>query len=159
MTSAVAPAGRDLDDVSGLLYADDLRAGDWMDLGRVAATETEIVEFARRFDPLPLHVDPVAAAGSPFRGIIASAIHTLALFGSLASTRFIPRLALVAGKGMETARFPTPVRPGDVLHGRIQVAEVERRQGRADVRSHATMTSPAGTVLSFVSVIVVRTRR
>lgn len=159
MSSAVAPAGRDLDEVPGLLYAEDLRAGDWMDLGRVTATETEIVEFARRFDPLPLHIDPVAAAGSPFGGIIASAIHTLALFGSLASTRFIPRLALVAGKGLESARFPTPVRPGDVLRGRIEVTAVDRRGGRADVRSHATMTSEAGTVLSFVSVTVVRARR
>lgn len=150
--------GRNLDDHPGLLHADDLLVGDWMDLGEVSPTEAEIIEFARRFDPLPLHVDPAVAAASPFGGIIASAIHTLALFGSLASTRFIPRLALVAGKGMETVRFPTPVRPGDVLRGRMGVVAVDLREGRADVRTHATMTSPAGTVLDFVSVTVVRTR-
>jgi len=154
----VGVLGRNLDDRPGLLYADDLRTGDWMDLGVVSPTEAEIIEFATRYDPLPLHVDPAVASESPFGGIIASAIHTLALFGSLASTRYIPRLALVAGKGIEAARFPHPVRPGDVLWGRIEVAAVDLRGGRADLRSHATMTSASGTVLDFVSVTVVRTR-
>jgi acyl dehydratase len=157
MCEAGVVLGRNLDAAPGLLYADDLAIGDWMDLGVVSASEAEIIAFARQFDPLPLHVDRDAAAQSPFGGIIASAIHTLALFASLASTRFLPRLALVAGKGMESARFPAPVRPDELLRGRMEVVGVALREGRADVRSRATMTSDAGVVLDFVSITVVRT--
>lgn len=154
-----AMPGRDLGEVGQpIFYADDLRVGDWMTLGDLAPTEAEIIEFAQRYDPLPLHVDPVVAAASPFGGIIASAMHTMSLYASLASTRFIPRLALVAGKGIESARFPTPVRPDDVLSARIEVLEVRPREGRSDLLSRATMTSTAGVVLDFVSITVVRSR-
>lgn len=149
---------RNIDELEGLLFAEDLAIGDWMDLGSVSATEAEIIEFATLYDPLPLHTDPEVAARSPFGGIIASAIHTQALFGRLASSRFIPRLALVAGKGMETVRFPAPVRPGDVLHGRMEVTDVDLRDGRADVRARATMRTEVATVMSFTSIVVIRRR-
>ncbi len=151
-------AGQDLDRTTGLLFADDLAEGDWMDLGETSATEAEIIEFARQFDPLPMHTDPVAAASSPFGGIIASAIHTQALFGRLASTRLMPRLALIAGKGMDRVRFPAPVRPDEPLTGRVEISAVHLREGRADLHLHATMTSPHGTVMSFTSIPVVRRR-
>ncbi|MBZ5735331.1 hypothetical protein K8Z61_12575 [Nocardioides sp. TRM66260-LWL] len=156
------PEERDLDAVTGgLLHAEDLRPHDFLELGSVSTTEEEIVEFARRFDPLPIHVDVEAATAGHFGGVIASAAHTLALYSSLASRRFIPRLALVAGKGIDSLRLPAPVRPATRLDASIAISEIRMRpeRGTADVRCAATMTDEHGdVVLAFEAIQVVRRR-
>ena len=77
-------------------------------------SKEEIIEFARKYDPQPFHVDEAAAATSIFGGIIASSLHTLS-----ATTRVIVDalgdLAIVSGLGMDEILMPNPVRPGDVL--------------------------------------------
>ncbi len=45
--------------------------------GPIPMTEADIIEFARRYDPQPIHVDPVAATAGPFGGLIASGWHTV----------------------------------------------------------------------------------
>ncbi|WP_084811742.1 MaoC/PaaZ C-terminal domain-containing protein [Gordonia westfalica] len=153
------------DDV-GILYAEDLRAGDVFELGTTSATEDEIIEFAKRFDPLPIHVDREAAAAGPFGGIIGSAAHSLALYSSLASRVFIPRLALVAGKGIETMRLPNPLRP-DVIHtAGIEILEVaprfrgeDRTTERADLRCAGRLVDDEGrVVLAMAPLQVIRYR-
>ena len=142
---------------AGLLHAEDLTIGLHIDLGTVAVTRSEIVEFARRYDPLPFHVDPAA---SPFGDVIASSIQTLALFASLASPQFIARLALVAGKGMDRLRLPHPVRPDVELRASMRVSDVVPREGRADVHCECLMVDEDDhVVLSFTSISVVRSRR
>lgn len=147
-------------------FADDLAVGDLHDLGTTSASEAEIIDFAQRFDPLPIHVDRDAAAAGPFGGIIGSAAHTLALYSSLASRVFMPRLALVAGKGIERMRLPHPLRP-DVMHAAsIEVLEVvpRFRDGatstvRADLRCGGRLTDADGrVVLALEALQVVRYR-
>jgi acyl dehydratase len=142
-----------------LLHAEDLHPGEVVPLGSVEVTAAEIIAFATTYDPLPIHVDPVAAAAGPFGGVIASAAHTIALYSSLASRVFVPRLALVAGKGIDRLRLPHPVRPG-ALSATIEVIDVTpTRPDRADLRLRSEMTDQDGhVVLSFVAVQVVRRR-
>ena len=45
----------------------------------VSVDQAEILSFAKKFDPQPIHVDPDAAARGPFGGLIASGWHTAAL--------------------------------------------------------------------------------
>ena len=66
--------------MSELLYAEDLVIGSAWDLGSYVVTEPEIIEFARQWDPQGFHVDPDVAAAGYFGGIIASGIHTMAIF-------------------------------------------------------------------------------
>ncbi|WP_435769022.1 MaoC/PaaZ C-terminal domain-containing protein [Nocardioides sp. SYSU DS0651] len=148
------------------LHAEDLAVGDVHDLGTTSATEAEIIAFAERFDPLPIHVDREAAATGPFGGIIGSAAHTLALYSSLASRVFMPRLALVAGKGIERMRLPHPLRP-DVMHtASIEVLEVVPRYrdgatatDRADLRCRGGLTDAEGrVVLALEALQVIRYR-
>jgi acyl dehydratase len=147
-------------------FVEDLNAGDVHELGSTSVTEAEIVAFAERFDPLPIHVDREAAAAGPFGGIIGSAAHTLALYSSLASPGFMARLALVAGKGVERMRVPHPLRPGVVLAATIEVLEVAPRfredaisTDRADLRCAGRMTDPEGrVVLALEALQVVRYR-
>ena len=127
-----------------------------MRLGQVELGRTELVEFATRYDPLPIHTD---AATSPFGEVIASGVHTMALFSSLASRAFIPRLALLAGKGIDMLRLPHPVRPDSMLTGWVRLERIELRESRADVVYQATLTDQLGhVVLSFTGITVVSRR-
>jgi acyl dehydratase len=137
-------------------HAEDLGIGDWMKLGTVEVELAEVLEFARRFDPLPIHLDETNSA---FGGVIASGVHTMAMFSGLASREFIPRLALVAGKGVDRLRLPHPVRPGATLTGAVEIIDVVSRSTRADVRYRATLVDGEDrVVMSFIGITVVSRR-
>lgn len=137
-------------------YAEDLRVGDWMNLGTVQVHRDEVLAFAARFDPLPIHLDETNPV---FGGVIASGVHTMALFSSLASREFIPRLALVAGKGIDRLRLPFPVRPGATLTGAVEIVDIAERSARADVTYSSTLSDESDrVVLSFVGITVVSRR-
>lgn len=127
-----------------------------MDLGPVDVSRDEIVRFAQQFDPLPIHVD---GTDSPFGDVIASGMHTLSLFASISSPKFMARLALVAGKGFDRMRLPHPVRPGSVLTGSLQVIEVRMGPRKADVHCLYEMVDQHGQlVMTMVGIQVVRRR-
>ena len=46
------------------LYFEDFEAGTVRDLGEFSLSEAEIVGYAQRYDPQPIHTDPDAAAES-----------------------------------------------------------------------------------------------
>jgi len=57
-------------------YFEDVTVGETHDLGAYTADREELLEFARRYDPQPIHVDPDAAERTMFGGLIASGWHT-----------------------------------------------------------------------------------
>src|SRR5258708_20016298 len=71
-------------------WFEDSRVGDEFAGEPVYFSEREIVDFARRYDPQPFHIDPAAAGASPFGGLIASGIHSFAaLWGGLLRAGFL----------------------------------------------------------------------
>src|SRR5689334_23647276 len=64
--------------------------------GETRVDEAEILEFARRFDPQDMHVDPEAARRGRFGGLIASGWHTGALMMRLLAENFLPKRASLA---------------------------------------------------------------
>ena len=50
-------------------YFEDYAPGAVCIYGGIAMTEAEIVEFAARYDPQPMHTDSEAAARGPFGGL------------------------------------------------------------------------------------------
>ncbi|MFL4973859.1 MAG: MaoC family dehydratase [Microvirga sp.] len=105
-------------------YWEDFHVGDVTELGPVTVTEDEIVEFARRFDPQPFHVDPEAARESPFGGLIASGWHTAAIYMGMFVREILDGSASLGSPGVEELRWLAPVRPGDTLHGRATITDV-----------------------------------
>jgi acyl dehydratase len=105
--------------------------------------EAEILDFARRYDPQPMHTDPMAARDGRFGGLIASGWHTAALTMSLVVESFLSKRASLASPGIDELRWLRPVRPGDRLH--IRVTVVEARRSRSNPMQ--------GIVRSFVEVI------
>ncbi len=92
-----------------------------MDLGTFQVSAEEIVEFARRYDPQPFHVDPEAAVHSAFGGLVASGWHTAALYMRRFAEGVLLRSASMGSPGVDEVRWVKPVRPGDTLRARVTV--------------------------------------
>ncbi len=106
-------------------FFEDVSVGDRHSAGSVEVTAAEVLAFARAFDPQPMHLDAEAAAGSRFRGIIASGWHTAALVMRLIALARPLGETEVLGIGVENLRWRLPVRPGDVLHVDMEVLSAE----------------------------------
>ncbi|MEU8800489.1 MaoC family dehydratase [Spirillospora sp. NPDC048819] len=123
-------------------YFEDYAAGAAYEYGHVTVDEAEIIEFARRFDPQPIHVDPAFAAAGPFKGIIASGWHTGSIMMRLFADHFLSRVASLASPGVDELRWPAPVRPGDELRLRVTVLEARASRSKPDrgiVRTRAEL--------------------
>ena len=113
------------------LYFEDYTADLSLEGGNYLVTEAEILEFGRRFDPQPIHTDPVAAAASSFGSLIAPGCLTFAIRNAL-HNQLPVRPVLVAGLGLERLDLHTPVRAGDRLTLRLEVAEARRSKSKPD---------------------------
>jgi acyl dehydratase len=113
-------------------YWEDFQPGDVTELGSVTVSEEEIVEFARRYDPQPFHVDGEAAKRGPFGGLAASGWHTAALFMGMFVRGILLDSASLGSPGVEAIRWTAPVRPGDTLTGRVTVTDVQPSSKRPD---------------------------
>ena len=91
--------------------------------GAIAVTESEIIDFARRYDPQPMHTDPDAAARGRFGGLIASGWHTGAMMMRLFADNFLSPASSLASPGLDELRWHLPVRPGDLLSLRVTILE------------------------------------
>ncbi|MBP2298933.1 MaoC family dehydratase [Azospirillum picis] len=127
-------------------YFEDFHIGDVIQSEGATLTESQILDFALRFDPQPFHLDAVAAADGPFQGLIASGFHTLSLtFRLLRDTGVITGTSL-GGSGLDDLRWLKPVRPGDTIRVRAEVAETKpsRRGDRGTVRLAYTTLNQRG---------------
>jgi acyl dehydratase len=104
-------------------YWEDFEVGEVTELGPVEVTEAEILEFARRYDPQPFHVDSEAAKASPFGGLIASGWHTTAVFMGMFVRGVLLDSASLGSPGVEEIRWTAPVRPGDRLSARVTIVD------------------------------------
>lgn len=116
------------------VFASDLTIGDTYDIGSHTVTEADIIDFATKWDPQFFHTDRHAAASGYFGGIIASGLHTLAIFQRLAVTHCLHDWNVIAGTGLRELRFPRPVRPGDILAGSIAITDIEVADHRPGTR-------------------------
>jgi acyl dehydratase len=113
-------------------WFEDFVPGAVYEFGHFEIGESEIIDFARRFDPQPMHLDPEAAARSPFGGLIASGWHTAGIMMRLFVDNFLPGHASLASPGIDELRWTLPVRPGDVLRLRVTVLEAVRSRSKPD---------------------------
>lgn len=113
-------------------YLDDYQPGAVFEFGPVPVDEREVIAFAERFDPQSIHIDPVAADAGPFKGIIASGWHTIALLMRLYVEYYLSANASLASPGVDEVRWLKPVRPGDTLRLRVTVMETRRSKTKPD---------------------------
>ena len=132
------------------VFFEDFKPGDVIELGTYEMTESEIIDFGRRFDPQYFHTDPQAALDSPFGGLIASGWHTCSAWARLWIDTVIARADGRGSSGMQEVRWHEPVRPGDSLAATVEILDVRpsaRRADRGTVFISCAMTNQHGRVV------------
>lgn len=135
-------------------YLDDLAPGQRFSTPGLTLTEAEIIDFAWRYDPQSFHLDANAAADSPYGGLIASGFHSLSICFRLFIQSGMLAAASMGSPGIDELRWLAPVRPGDTLHGEIEVLEVRPSSSKPDrgiarLKYHA-LNQRGEVVLSFI---------
>jgi acyl dehydratase len=133
-------------DEVGSVFPEDLSEGQVFNLGCYRIEEDEIIAFAKKYDPIPIHIDPVAAAVGPFEGVIASGINTIGICQRL----FVSAVRASGGVGRSlNVRFLRPVYPGTTLTGRSTVLKVTLRPERHDaiVLFDTVLVNDAGEIV------------
>lgn len=133
-------------------WLEDIELGNRIDLGPWRMDEAEMIAFARKYDPQSFHVDPVAAAQSPFGGIIASGWFTVACWMRAMMTHRNqqdakyeqpapatgPKPQNGPSPGFINLKWPNPVRPGDIITYSATTSEkllMKSRPGWGIIRS------------------------
>lgn len=113
-------------------WFEDYVPGSVYGFGHASLSETEMVDFARDYDPQSIHTDPAWSATGPFGGLIATGVHTIAACMRLYVDHYISQVASLASPGLDEICWPRPVRPGDRLRIRVTVAEARASRSKPD---------------------------
>jgi acyl dehydratase len=143
-------------------YLEDFLPGSVHEYGPTEVSEAEILEFAGKYDPQPIHVDPGWARTGPFGGLIASGWHTVALTMRLLVDNYLPAGASLGSPGIDELRWLRPVRPGDMLSVRVTVAEARPSRSKPDrglLRSLIEVVDGDGAVVMTMSALNLLRRR
>jgi acyl dehydratase len=111
---------------------EDFAAGDVIELGERTLSEEEIVEFARRWDPQPVYLDPAVASASPAGGLVASPWHPALVWARMYVEGVMNRSRSMGGPGMEDIRPGRGARPGERLRARLRILETWPSSKRGD---------------------------
>jgi acyl dehydratase len=117
-----------------MIYYEDLEVGSTSKFGRYDVTRDEVMEFARKYDPQPFHLDDEAAAKTHFGRLSASGWHTCAMtMAMLVENMKTSRQAGLGSPGMDNLRWVKPVYPGDTLRVETTIIEKRRSKNRPDM--------------------------
>jgi len=143
-------------------YFEDYTVGDRLASAAAGISEDMILDFARTYDPQPFHVDPEAAKGSIYGGLIASGFQTLALGFRLIWDTGLFQGTSMGSPGFDELRWLRPVRPGDTLRVEAEVAEVRPSSSKPDrgiVRiAYRYLNQADEPVLTFTSMHLIKRR-
>lgn len=131
-------------------YFEDYIAGSVHEFGTMMVEEAEVIDFGRRFDPQPYHIDPEAAKSSIYGGLIASGWHTASMMMRLFADQYLAPISSLGSPGVEELRWLKPVRPGDELSIRVTITETRRSQSKPDrgiVRSYVEVQNQKDEVV------------
>jgi len=143
-----------------MLYFEDFSPGQEYELGSYTLTREELLEFARKYDPQPFHIDEEQAKKSLFKELIASGWQTTAIYMKLFVESMMGRAAGMGSPGLDELRWKRPVRPGDVLSGTFRILECKPyRRNIGLVRADNILTNQEGkVVLAFVGLMLFQCR-
>jgi acyl dehydratase len=144
-------------------YFDDLRCGERFQSAEYIVTEEQIINFAREFDPQPFHLDRAVADKTMFKELIASGWHTAAITMRL----FVQTLNFAEGAiglGVDELRWPTAVKPNDVLQVETEIVDLRESQSKPShgiVRLRYVTTNQRGDIVQtmYASALVLRRKR
>ena len=113
-------------------YFEDFAPGWTIELGPRRVTREEIIGYAARYDPQPMHLDEEAARHTMLGGLAASGWHTCAIMMKMIADGLLLDTASMGAPGVEEAKWLKPVRPGDSLTVRGSVRTARASQSKPD---------------------------
>ena len=142
-----------------LIFFDDIEVPSFLEGPSQIIDREEMVEFAKKWDPLPIHLDEEFARD--YGGLTASGPYLLAL-----RIRLIHRLdrqpAAIASFGYDEVRFLAPVHAGDELAIRLDIENKRVSLSKPDrgiVNMRQSLINQNGkTVLTVLDNLLVRRR-
>ena len=144
-------------------FYEDIAVGQQSAFGHYEITREEVIDFARKYDPQPFHLDDEAAAKTHFGRISASGWHTCAMTMSmLVANLTANKQAGLGSPGVDELRWKKPVYPGDTLRCETEVIEKRRSASRPEMgvyRSRVRVLNQDDLpVMTFISNGLIRTR-
>ena len=142
-------------------YFDDLSVGWTSRVGTWTLAEDEIIEFAKRWDPQPFHIDPAAAAESIYGGLTASSLHLFAICTRLFFDHEA-RITVLAMLGKDEVRFPNPARVDDLLVYETECVEWRPSSSKPDrgiIKLRDRVTNPREEIVLSQDVTLLVARR
>jgi len=133
-------------------------------LGRECVCDKdEMLEFGRRNDPWPFHVDEAAAALSPYGSIVASGGYIITLwYRSLVEIYNTPKTTWAFMGGLDwKLKFRAPVRAADTLRAKVTVKDKRPwlKPGRGAVTLFNEILNQRSEVVCTVEVIALLAAR
>ena len=144
-----------------LKYFEDIEVGQMDAAGEYPVSKEEVIEFAKKWDPQPFHIDEEKARETQFGGLIASASHTVAISFWLLN-RAGKGIAVISGLGWDKMRLPNPVRPGDWLSLTMECIEKRESKSKPDrgiLRHAAVIQNQEGVPVSTFETTTLVKRR
>jgi acyl dehydratase len=104
----------------------EIGVSDWIPVDQAAIDAFADVTGDHQF----IHIDPEAAAKTPFGGTIAHGFLTLSLLSQMAAGVMLSpeTLKMAVNYGFERVRFLAPVRSGSRVRGRFTLASLEEKR-------------------------------
>jgi acyl dehydratase len=119
-----------------MTYFEDIVVGARNAFGSYSVTREEVLDFARRYDPQPFHLDDEAAAQTHFGRLSASGWHTCAMVMAMVVENLqATKQAGLGSPGLDELRWLKPVYPGDTLRCETEVLEKTRSRSRPEMGS------------------------
>ena len=111
------------------MYFDDLKLGMSVEIAPAVIEKEKMLEFARLYDPIPLHTDEAYAAATPFGALIAPGVMSfMSVWAKYLEQDFFGK-ELLAGKSAKI-EWHKPVYAQDVLHGKAVITKLTPRSPR-----------------------------
>lgn len=120
-------------------------------------TREEVIDFARKYDPQPFHLDDEAAAKTHFGRLSASGWHTAAMTMRMMVEGWSTQepTASLGSPGVDELRWRKPVYPGDTLRVESKLVGKRRMKSRPDMglmKTEQTIYNQNGEiVMSMIS--------
>ena len=114
----------------GTICIEDIEMGMTRDLKKVVTNE-DIELFAKvTTDHNPVHLDDAYAQDTIFEGRIAHGMLTAGLISAVIGEQLPGHGSVYLGQSL---KFLTPVRPGDIVHAKVTVIDMDITKRRAQV--------------------------
>ena len=144
------------------MYFEDFTVGLIIKTKPKIITKSEIIDFAKNYDPQRFHVDEQAAKDGPFGKLVSSGFMTLGKsFTQFFETGVIDDTGMGAW-GIDELRWIKPVYPEDILITKVEVLEKKlssKNPNKGTVRTHQTVLNQKDEiVMTWISNFMIKSK-